>query len=241
MPFSQADIIQVYPPIAAGRQVYLSWQSSATPGSVFYQVYIDQQLSWWGAATSCYVAIPAAGVERIDIGSVLPGEQATDFSSSLPGAPARRARISFLGGVFEGPDLAGFRIYGPPSPGSPIDYTTALATMTAYPGGIDTSGWGLGGWGLGGWGSTPGLYSWDSGPLISGVYSFAVVPFDSAGNPGTPQTTTLTIAVPPLEPPLFADGITRLEYALDGWGSSPWGVGGWGDPEVALNWNPSTG
>ena len=239
MPFSQADIIQVYPPQYQGAQVFISWDSSATPGSVYYQIYIDLSLAWWGLDASTWLPIEP-GTHRIDIGYVDPGEEQTDFSAGLSPTPPRRAELSWIGGYWEGSDLAGFHVYGAASPGGAISYTTPLATITAYPGGIDTSGWGLGGWGLGGWGSAGGSYSWTSETLASGTWSFAVKPFDSAGNEGIAQFATVIISAPPSPPAVLSDGVTRLSYTLLGWGQIPWGNGGWGDPEAVLTWGAST-
>ena len=62
--------------------------------------------------------------------------------------------------------------------------------MPAYTAGVITDGFGYGGFGDGGFGEAAGSYSWTSGALTSGVWNFAVVPFDTAGNEGTGATTT---------------------------------------------------
>ena len=115
-----------------------------------------------------------------------------------------------------------------------------LADITAYPGGIDTSGFGLGGFGSGSLGQAAGTYSWTSDPLDAGTWSFAVRPYDAAGNLGTAQVTTVMIVAPPREPATFAsDGITRLKYSLVAYGQSGFGQGGFGLPAAMLTWNPS--
>ena len=116
-------------------------------------------------------------------------------------------QLSWQSGTYTGADLAGFRIYSSDSPGGAIDYTTPLATITAYPVGDRTDGFGFGGFGGGGFGQAPGTYTWTSDPLAAGTWSFAIVSFDAAGNAGPAQTTTATITAPPREPAFFADGI----------------------------------
>jgi hypothetical protein len=223
--FSQAPINQVFPPIVRGSQVFLSWTSSA-PAGTWYQVYLNQALSWHGQATSCWLPVPSGAV-HVDIGAVGAGFEQVDFSGVLAPGIKRRAELVWLGGGFEGPDIAGFRVFGSPDAGGPIDYTTVLADITAYPGGIATDGFGLGGFGLGSFGSAPGSYSWISGPLCYGPYQFAVVPYDAAGNLGTAATTSLTIVAPPFPPGLYPDGVTRLTYTT---------IAG---PEAVLRWNAS--
>ena len=241
MGFSQSTITAVNPPVYGNFQVYLSWQTTS-PSGTWFQIYINQALAWWGQTTSARLVLGTTGPVRVDIGTVLAGEEQTSFASSLPSAPARRAELSWLGGTFEGPDIAGFQVWY--SAAAPIGYgdgkysdgpfdgvtlTTLEASITAYPSGIVTDGFGLGGFGLGGFGEVAGTYTWTSDPLSKGTYWYAVVPFDSAGNLGTPATTSVAIAVPPLEPPLFDDD-TRLVYSYDA-----------GEFEVTLNWNQTPG
>jgi hypothetical protein len=236
MSFSQATIQAVSPPQLRGNQVYVSW-SSSSPAGTWFQVYVNQRFAWCGQRCWAWIPIPAGPV-RIDIGAVGPGEQDTDFSASLPSSPARRVQIAWQAGL-SGTDQAGFRIYGADEPGGPVDTSTILADITAYPSGIDTGGFGVGGFGSGGFGQVAGQYSWTSAPLASGTWTFAVVPYDAAGNEGAPQTTTVTVAAPPREPAPFAGTSSRLQYTLDGFGQVPFGCGGFGLPAVNLSWNPS--
>lgn len=213
MGFSQATITAVNPPQYWGAQVCLSWTSSL-PSGTWFQIYLDQTLSWFGQSTRTRLPVPPNGVTRIDIGTVLPGEEQTSFSSDLPSAPGRRAQLSWLGGTFEGLDIAGFSVFGSKAAGGTIDYTTALADVTAYPSGIYTDGFGLGGFGLGGFGEAPSTYTWTSDSLTAGTWFFAVTPYDRAGNVGTVVTTSIDIVAPPLAPAPNADG-TRLTYAFE--------------------------
>lgn len=237
MPFSQVTILSVSPPRYRGSQVYLSWSSSSPPGT-WYQVYVNQRLAWSGSRCSAWIAVPAGPV-RIDIGAVGPGEQDTDFTATLPTGPGRRVQLSWQSGAYKGGDLAGFRVYGADSPSGAIDYTRALAEITAYPLGIATGGFGLGGFGSGGFGEAASTYSWTSGPLAAGTWTFAVVPYDAAGNEGPAQTTTTVVTGPPRAPAAFPGTSTRLKYALIGFGQTGFGSGGFGMPAATLSWNPS--
>jgi len=215
MSFSQATITEVFPPrVWTGGQVSFSWTSSS-PAGTWYQLYVDHHLAWWGQANSVRLPIPfvqGGGPERIDIGTVAVGEEQTDFSGSLPATYLRRAQITWLGGTFLDPDIAGFRVYGGAAPGAAVNYATALADIAAYPGGILTDGFGLGQFGYGGYGQSAGSYTWMSNPLDAGNWNFAVAPYDSTGNQGTALTTSVAIVAPPLAPGLFGDG-ARLHYS----------------------------
>ncbi len=242
MAFHQDVILSVNKPVQQGSNLLLAW--TAMPlggwgeagwgeglwgegGAVFFQVYSGQQLQWHGDATHTTIPAPHE-TTRLDIGTVGRGEELLSFASSLPGgAPAkRRVELEWLGGTFEGADIAGFHVYGEPSAGAGVDYTHVLATITAYPSGKIVDGWGLGGWGLGGWGAAAGSYSWISGILTSGDWTFGVKPFDIPGNEGSALEATETILVPPNEPAPFADR-TRLHYTL---------IAG---PRAVLTWNAS--
>lgn len=237
MAFSQATILSVSPPQLSGCQVYISW-SSSSPAGTWFQVYVNQRLAWSGQRCQTWIPVPAGPV-RIDVGAVGPGEQDMDFSASLPSGPARRAQITWQSGTYKGADLAGFHVYGSDSPGGAVDRSTVLADITAYPLGIKTTGFGLGGFGTGGFGQSAGNYSWTSGQLAAGTWTFDVVPYDTAGNEGAAQTTTVTIKAPPRTPAAFAGTSTRLLYALTGFGQASFGSGGFGLPSAILSWNPS--
>ncbi len=250
MGFSQATITGINQPTYMGGLMFVSWTTSS-PSGTWFQVYLDQELSWFGQSTATRLPIPTASPVRIDIGTVNPGEEQTDFSSSLPAAANKFAELNWIGGSFEAPDLAGFFVYGSSGPttfsdagfgdygfgdgqfglGGPavINFTTPLADITAYPGGFTMDGFGMGGFGLGGIGQASSAYQWISGPLTSGVWMFCVVPFDNAQNLGVPQFASCVICVPPLPPGLFPDG-TRLHYV---WNPSL--------HEVTLNWLASPG
>jgi hypothetical protein len=223
MPFSQASVsgIQV---VADGPELFVSWSSTAAAGT-FYQVYVDKRLAWSGRSTRCHVprpVVPSGWNLWVDVGTVDPDEATTDFSSTLLAETglSTRASLSWLGGTYLDPtgndDVRGFRIYGSDAPGGPVDYTTLLVTIHAYPGGWISDGFGLGGFGQGGFGRAATSYSWESGPLASGAWTFAVVPYDLAGNSREPgQLATVTIAQAPLPPAAAADG-TLLSYTYVG-------------------------
>jgi hypothetical protein len=151
MAFSQATITSVDPPVYVGFQVFLSWTSSS-PAGTWFQIYLNDALAWWGQVTRATLILGTVGPIRVDIGTVDAGEEQTDFSSSLAPAPARRAELSWLGGSFEAPDLAGFRVFGSDVAGGSVDMSRILSDITAYPSGILTDGFGFGGFGDGGFG-----------------------------------------------------------------------------------------
>ena len=211
-----AAITSYAPPVYFASEVELAWTSSA-PADSWYQLYLAADgvwnLAWWGQALTATVAAPP-DVESFVVGTVPAGEEQTSFASSLPAVPLRQVTLSWLGGTFEAPDLAGFHVYGEANPGGGINYGTPLATITAYPGGVVSDGFGLGGFGLGGFGEAAGSYTWTSSSLASGTWHFAVVPFDAAGNSGTAAVVSQLIAVPPSAPPLSPGG-TRLGYTYN--------------------------
>jgi len=194
-----------------------------------YQIYLQGALAWTGTSPYCTLPLPAAGPVAIDIGTVGFTQQHVSFASLLPPAPQTQAYLSWLGGTFEGADISGFHVYGENSPGAGIDYSSVLATISAYTAGVITDGFGYGGWGDGGFGESAGSYSWVSDALSSGTWHFAVVPFDSSGNEGTGATTAVTITSPPQEPAPFIDR-SRLHYL---WNPALY--------EIMLNWNASPG
>ena len=237
MAFSQATILSVSPPQLRGSQVYISW-SSSSPIGTWFQVYVNQQLAWSGQRLWAWVPTPAGPV-RIDIGAVGPAEQDTDFAASLPPSPVRRVQISWQSGTYTGGDIEGFRIYGANTPGNAVDYSTPLTDIKAYSPITTTDGFGLGIFGSGGFGQSASNYSWTSSRLATGTWTFAVVPYDAAGNEGAAQTTTVTVAAPPREPAAFAGTSTRLQYVMNGFGQVGFGSGGFGLPAATLVWNPS--
>lgn len=244
MPFTTQYITSINPPeYVGGGLMRLSWTCDA-PAGMFTQLYINNSLVWWDLAsvTSTDVPAPSSGVtDRIVLGNCNPGEEEISFAADLPVSPARRAELSWYGGLWEGTDLASFRVYGSPSPGAPIDYGHPLATIAAYPQGITAvAGWGMGPFGIGGFGYCSSLYTWTSGTLANGTWQFAIVPMDTAGNQGAIRTTAIDISAPPTEPGAFSDG-SRLHYQILAYGQTQFGVGGYGWPEVELTWNPSSG
>ena len=222
MSFSQASISDVRVDLD-GPELFVSWSSSA-PGSC-YQVYVDRRLCWSGLARRCHIPLPAGASGRnvwVGVGSVASQEATVDYSAQLPASSSltTRAELCWKGGTYLDPtgldDIRGFRIYGSPSPGAAIDYTGALATVAAYPGGWVSDGFGLGGFGDGGFGRSASTYQWESAFLASGVWQFAVVPYDHAGNArGAGQMASVTIREAPLPPAASTSG-SRLAYQYSG-------------------------
>lgn len=223
MPFDQSPIAEV----RVGREdadLAVSWTLSGGPRTA--QVYVDRALAWHGTETGCLLPWPGGPV-AIDVGVVAPGEEEIDFGGSLPAAPATHARLTWLGGTFESDTLAGFRVYMGPTAGAAADLTRPAAEINAFPLGIINDGFGRGGFGEGGFGRAASRYSWRSGSLSGGVWSFAVRPFDEAGNEGDARLASVTIDAPPRPPAASARGL-RLFYTYDETTMT-----------VTLSWNPS--
>lgn len=223
MPFSQAQVSDLRID-DDGPELFISWSSTAAAGT-WYQVYVNRRLSWSGRSTRCHVprpAWPAGWNVWVDVGTVDPAELTVDFSTSLPAASGlgTRVQLSWVGGTYLDPtgndDVRGFRIYSSKVPSGTADYTTILATIAAYPGGWISDGFGLGGFGQGGFGRAATAYQWESAPLTSGSWTFAVVPYDAAGNAREPgQVATVAVSEPPRPPGTAADG-TSLSYSYGG-------------------------
>jgi hypothetical protein len=209
MPFDQSTITQVN--ISRdGTDLLVTW-ASISPPLTFFQLYVNRHLSWSGQALSCHTPYPSSsgGPIDIEVGTVLPGEVNTDFSSLLPPpqGSGEIVSLSWIGGSYEGADLAGFYIYRSSVSGGPVSYTAAIATVPAYIG-VATDGFGMGGFGGGGFGAAPASYAWNSDRQSPGIWTFAVCPFDTAGNVRTPgQTRTVVVTGPPRSPAPFSDGL----------------------------------
>lgn len=239
MAFSQSGISGV-DVRADGPDLCISWNSPAPEGTNF-QVYVDRRLSWVGTSRRCHVPIPGGGGRRnvwVDVGTVGAAETRRDFSSSLAsvGSGGGVVRLSWLGATYLDPsglgNVQGFRVYRSPSPGLPVDMASPVDEVPAYPGGWVSDGFGLGGFGLGGFGFSGTPYVWTTAGLPGGVWRFAVVPFDKAGNNrGGGQTAAITIAAAP-RPPAPSPGGSRLTYSYSGPGTR----------QVTLTWlaSPST-
>jgi hypothetical protein len=236
MALSQSGILDVRV-VVDGPDLFVTWVSNVPKGTIF-QVYVDRRLAWYGASNRCYVPIPAGDLGRnvwVEIGTVDPDEPTVNYSSSLvaPGGRSERALLSWTGGTYLDPtgqdDIRGFQIYQSLSPGLPVDPTTSVDSVAAYPGGWINDGFGKGEFGGGGFGRAATLYSWWSGPLASGVWQFAVLPFDKAGNVcGSVSSATVTINAAPLPPAMNA---SQARIASTYAGPS--------NPQLTLNWLPS--
>lgn len=210
MPFDQTTILEVYPPTRVFGGWKISWVT-ASPGLVS-QVYVNKKLSYHGYATE-FVLATSSSKSRIDIGTVDVGEDTTDFSSDLDPAPETRVTFSWLGGLWEASDLSGFRIYGESTPGSGISYLLPLGDIQAYPEGLETDGFGMGGFGSGGFGSASALYTWTSEPLrVSGIWNYAIVPYDKLGNEGAAALVSQAVTVAPGPPSRLGTG-DRMDYS----------------------------
>ena len=211
--------------------IYLSWTTASPPGTVF-QVYLDLSLAWAGRATRCVIPVPpGTGNHQIDIGAVGPGETRTSWSGSLPGTlPPPRAKLTWNGGRYQSPNLEQFRIYSGTVPGGAVSYVKPVGYVTAFPQNRPIDGYGTAGYGAGGYGYSALKYTWTSPPLLSGVWNFAIVGVDKAGNAtGTPSTVAVTVATSPQPPAANALG-RRLAYTYNPTGRT-----------ATISWLPSPG
>jgi hypothetical protein len=243
--FDTTTVTSVDPPTYWGGDLVLSWTGTLPAGKI-WQVYVDNQLADHTVTNRSNIPWPRQPA-WFDIGSVDRADALTSFADSLPAKPRTHTTLSWEGGTFLDPmggDVKGFRVYGERTPGGGIDYTTPLADIPAYTARIVTDGFGLGGFGSGGFGMVAGSYSWRSGVLTSGTWSWAVAAYNSAGINGAIDTTSDVITAPPEPPALQPDGVTRLLYTVVGFGSigfgeGEFGAGGTGQAQIQLSWLPS--
>jgi hypothetical protein len=242
MAFSQAGISGINVQ-ADGPELLIRWTAGAPQGTVF-QVYVDRRLNWYGTSRQCHVPIPAGASGRnvwIDVARVGTAEAPNDFSSSLASIPfgGGRVELRWPGGTYLDPSgagaIGGYRIYLSPSPGTPVNLSNPIDEVPAYTSGRVTDGFGLGGFGLGGFGRSATPYKWSTVGLPGGVWQFAVVPFDLAGdNRGPGQTVQVTVTAAPRPPAMPLAG-RRLTCTYSGpatrqvvlqWSASPSSAGG---------------
>jgi hypothetical protein len=190
-----------------GADLLLSWSSSAPAGTT-HQVYLDGRLAWAGESTRIVIPTPV-DLTTIAVGTVGAGEAYQEFiSDAATGQPNRRAKITWEGGTFLSESIQAFRVYQGTTPGGAVSYTTPVATVQAYAGGIVNDGFGLGWFGGGGFGRAPSSYEWQSPPLAAGTWNFGVKAVDDAGIEGTAVTSSVVIAAPPLPP----SGLAKASY-----------------------------
>lgn len=215
MPFDPS-VVSLLPPTPGVGGLVVRWTTTAPAGTT-YQVYVGRKLAWSGRSLQATVPTPQAKT-RIDVGAVGPGEAGTDFAASLDPAPLNRAVLRWTGGTYLDPsgegDVAGFRVYGEPSPGDGINYDKPIGDLPIGGDGVYFDGYGLGGYGEGGYGLASSSFSWTSPPLRGGVWRFGVRAYDKAGNEAAAVETTVVIAAPP-EPPAIGPDKLRLRYVHD--------------------------
>ena len=224
MPFDQSTLTSVTEVFVPPSSYRIAW-TSTSPAGTWWQLYLGSNLAWVGQRNYTTVPVPQSRV-RVNVGAVPAGQEYVNFSSELPAVAADYAELSWEGGTFEGADTAGFNIYLDDAPGGAVDYSVILDSITAYPGGFVDDGFGLGGFGDGGFGEAASYYSWTSGELSSGLWTFAVVPYDANGNLGTAATVQISICSPPSEPAVIS-GMARMTYTYSAStheASLEWGV-----------------
>jgi hypothetical protein len=206
--FDESTVVSINPAKYQGNQAWVSWVASMS--GLLWQAYADGSKVYEGHAQGFWIAAPTDTVSRVQIGSILESEAGQDFSASLPSAPKRRATITWTGGTALASDIQGFHVYMSPTAGAAVDYSRAISTIAAFPGGSPVAS---------------GSFSYTSGVLTSGAWTFGVRPYDAAGNEGTAQETTVTISVPPGPPSgsltyVFHPAGTTPTVTLQ-WGASP--------------------
>lgn len=214
MALDQSTIVAGPYVAALGVERLVWWGSTAPVGTVF-QVYLDRRLAWWG--TERQVVLPLTpGRPYLDVGAVGADEGPTDFGATLPAVPGGGSGValSWQGGTYLAEDIAGFRVYGEPSPGAGVDPARPLATIPAYADGVITDGAGEGGAGEGGAGAAASDYHWASDALGPGTWHWTIVAVDRAGNESTAANLAATVAGPPNPPAADAQG-RRLTIGYD--------------------------
>ena len=207
----------------AGPDIFVTWQSTAPPGS-WFQVYLNGTLAWSGQANRCCLHRPLVVSGEsvwVEVGSVAPSEIHRSFRDSLKSLPlGGHVQLTWEGGTYLDPrgqdELAGFRITRSRIPGTPCDPSNVVGTVAAYPGGWITDGFGQGGFGRGRFGRAATAYSWTSPSLASGTWEFAVIPFDSQGNSiSAPRTVSVITRAAPSPAGTSSDGLaTELRPLL---------------------------
>jgi hypothetical protein len=203
-----------------GNDLLVSWTSSAPAGTRF-QVYVNGRLMKSTPQRSTRIPVPSEDA-TIQVGTVGPTEGAKDFSASLPALPgtsSHRPEITWYGGTYldasGNDDIAGFRIYRSAAPGGAVDYSTPVAAVAAYPGGVIRDGFGFGPFGLGGFGKDASFYRWKSSWLPNGIWTFGIRAYNGAGLEGPADEQVITIAAAPAPPLPAKAGAPRLSYTYN--------------------------
>lgn len=242
MAFSQASIQDVTLTGDTSRGVlFVSWQASdpITSGTL-YQVYLDQRLVWYGTARQCDLPYPGGVLAvRVDVGTVGGGQGSTDYSSSLAADPGtgNKPSLSWVGGPFLDPggngDVSGYYIYEVDTAAAHPLNNAIIATVPLYSGGISLGGFGFGGFGAGTFGTAATTYTWTGprlpnaspsgfgmggfgmGGFAKSYVTFAVAPFDAAGNVGTQSVSSPFIIAAAPQPPAPNSAGKRLTYSYN--------------------------
>lgn len=198
----------------------VAWSTTAPVGT-YFQVYQDHRLVWVGSALRVHLPYPD-GIVNIDVGAVDDDEIRDDLSASLPAIVGSGAvvELTWLGGSYLDStgldDVQGFHVYSGTVAGGAVSYTTPVATIPAYAGGVILDGFGLGGYGGGGFGRSESSYSWRSDRLGVGTWNFAIKSYDAAGNEGTAATVSKAITGPPRPPEPTDDGARLTRSYVSG-------------------------
>ena len=186
--------------------ILVTWTATDPPGT-HYQVYMDGTLAWNGTRRSVWLPRPAKNRDtRLDVVAVAKADARRDLSAELTPGSDDRVRLWWYGGLYLGETLERFAVFAGIIPGGAVSYAAPVGIVPAYEGSVILDGFGLGPFGVGGFGTAASTYAWTSNRLAPGTWNFVVVPYDGAGNPGSPILFSETVAGPPQAPPANPTG-----------------------------------
>ena len=172
--------------------VEVTWDS--TQNLRWHQVYVNGRLAGVTAALDDRRLIVSGPVGRDGPGGVLLAEVLAvdvadrwkDFSSELDGfgeGGGTEVLLTWQAGQYLDPNLESFDIFSDDRTGT-VNYTAPINELPipAKPGGQLLWGYGCGGYGVGGYGQAAAQYEWTTDVLEPGMWRFAVVAVDAAGN-----------------------------------------------------------
>jgi hypothetical protein len=218
---------------AAPGAVEVTWHS--TQDGRWHQVYLNGRLAGVTAQPADRRLVVSAPVDRdgpagmllAEVVAVDAADRWTDFACALGGfgdGGGAQVRLAWQAGEYLDPNLDAFDVFGDGRTGT-VDYATPLneSPIPARPGGQTPWGFGCGAYGLGEYGRSAARYEWTTGPLDPGVWTFAVVARDEAGNRLDAAAEVSATVAPVPRPP--------ADFRVTSYSSE--------DRVVTLSWDPS--
>jgi hypothetical protein len=210
-------------PVLSPGAVEATWQSGHA--GMWHQVYVRGRLAGVTARPEDRRLIVAAPTDAcggdmtaVEIVAVEAADRWTDHGADLGGFGAgrgNRVRLTWQAGEYLDASLDSFAVFADGRTGT-VDYAAPLnaAPIPARPGGLT----------LWGYGQAAAAYEWVTGPLEPGLWRFAVVAIDAAGNRLATAAET-TVAVTPLPRPVgnmhIAAYDAQARTATLAWDASP--------------------